>query len=692
MNARGIAFARLDRNAAKMPDDFDSVVHFGGITPVSAAPRAAYADYHRANVEGTKRLLDVLANRKLKRLVNIGSAAEYGVSPRPFREGAAEKPVTSFGKSKLAQSRLIEAFAAKTGVPTLNLRVFNIAGLRARRAPGESSHAPTVFDSIIEQLEKGPRVAVSNGRIVRDFVDLTDIAQAVLRALEAKTRGYELVNISSGHGTSLADLARAVGRLLGREPRVVDLAKTADISIGDPAKAAKLLGWKARIGLEESIARMVGTRTRVMIVGAGMAGRAVARELTKAGRRGVVVAGLVDDDPKKQGMKVGEARVAGKLEELPRLVDELAITQVLISTPSAGASVAMRTAELLPPGFPIRILPSATSVLLGGVHLSQVRDIDPSDLVGRPLVKTDQKFTAQHAKGKTFLVTGAAGSIGSEIVRQLCGSGAGKVVIFDSWEEGIFNLVHELRLASVATPTRLIACLGNIRDRARLDEIFRQYKFDAVIHAAAYKHVPLLEENRTEAWKTNVDGTRNVLAMVARHKVPDFVLISTDKAVRPAGVLGETKRAAELLLKTYARKHRSNRFIAVRFGNVLNSSGSVIPTFLRQIRSRQPVTITHPEVTRYFMSIPEAVSLVLQSWIIGKSGQIFLLDMGEPSSILELALRLIRLHGLEPYRDIDIKVIGLRPGEKLHEELSYDPDLKPSAIERIYIAEDAGAR
>jgi len=380
--------------------------------------------------------------------------------------------------------------------------------------------------------------------------------------------------------------------------------------------------------------------------------------------------------------------VLGSIKDLPRQVLKHGADQVLISVPSAGSALVQRVVTLLPRGFSIKVLPSASSILLRKVDLSYIRDIDVSDLAGRPLIKADQTQIAKRAKGKSFLVTGGAGSIGSEIVRQLYATGASRICVLDSWEEGIFNLSEELITEEKKRPA-LELCIGNIRDTGRIEEIFRQSRPDVVIHAAAYKHIHLLEENQGEARKTNVTGTKNVLDACVRHRVKDFVFISTDKAVRPSSALGRTKREAELLVKQYAKEHPSARFMSVRFGNVLNSSGSVVPTFIRQIRERRPVTITHRDMTRYFMAIPEAVSLVLLSWIVGRNGQILLLDMGTPSRILDLAIRLIKMHGLEPYTDIPIREIGLRPGEKIHEELAYDTTKqKPTAISRVFVAED----
>ncbi|MDO8604215.1 MAG: nucleoside-diphosphate sugar epimerase/dehydratase [bacterium] len=434
-----------------------------------------------------------------------------------------------------------------------------------------------------------------------------------------------------------------------------------------------------------------GKKNNVLIVGAGDAGRKIIKQIKNEIGTNIIPVGFVDDDEKKQGKEIDGVRVLGRIDDIPRIIKKSKVDQILISMPSVGGTLVTRVAQLLPVpmNIPIKVLPSISSVILGDVHFSQVRDLDPSDLIGRPLVRSDQELISKKAKGKNFLITGGAGSIGSEIVRQLYDSEAKSVTVVDSWEEGIFNLLEELGSKNHHGRPKLKTFIGNIRDKKRIEEILKLSHIDVIIHAAAYKHVPLMEDNQGEAHKTNYLGTKNMLSLTVKYGIKDFVLISTDKAVNPSCVMGETKRAAELLVRAYARKNLKSRFCAVRFGNVLNSSGSIVPKFLKQIRSRSAVTITDLEMTRYFMSIPEAVSLVLSSWIISKNGQILLLDMGEPIKILDLAINLIRVHGLEPHVDIVIKEIGIRPGEKIHEQLAYDKNaVKRSFLDRIFIAEE----
>jgi len=429
--------------------------------------------------------------------------------------------------------------------------------------------------------------------------------------------------------------------------------------------------------------------TRLLIIGAGVAGQKTFEQIKKEGRSDIVIVGFIDDDIKKQGMKINNISVIGTINDIPRLIKSERIDQVLISTPSMGGEFITRITRLLPPGISIKVLPSISSVIMGKVDLSYVRDIDSSDLIGRPLIKSNQKLIYKETNKKSFLVTGGAGSIGSEIVRQLYDSKAKLIVVIDSWEEGVYNLLEELQTKQGAYRPQIKVFIGNIRDKKRIDEILNFFSIDVIIHAAAYKHLPLMENNPDEAWKTNYQGTKNLLDATIKHNIKDFVLISTDKAIKPSCVMGKSKRAAELFMKSYAKKHKKHRFCAVRFGNVLNSSGSIIPKFLKQIQNREAITITDINMTRYFMSIPEAVSLVLLSWIISKNGQILVLDMGEPVKIIDLALNLIRIHGLEPYKDISIKETGIRLGEKIHEDIFYNKQkIKSSFIEKIFIAEE----
>lgn len=690
LKARGIPHVCYDRVHQEIPEDVDVVVHFGGLTHLSenAGAPPTEEDYTKANVKGTEALLKALEGHvSLKRLINIGTAAECGSHKDRVTERTKERPEDAYGKSKLAQTRLVEDFAKRSGIPVVNLRIFNVAGRRKSRHP----RSPNIFEYLLQQFSAGSEssVRVHNAKDVRDYVYIDDAMEAVYAALTAPLKGYHLINVCSGTGTSLNELISSFSAYFNKRVRLVSTSKSPTVSIGSGEKAARLLGWHPKHSLQESIRKIIGSRKKVIVIGAGVAGHDVVGEIRREGRDDIAVVGFLDDNKKKHGREVNGVPVLGAIDGLPRIVREQGIDQVLVSTPSVGKDVIARVADELPSGFPIKVLPSISSVILGKVDLSYVRDVDISDLIGRPLIKSDQQYIAKRTAGKTFLVTGGAGSIGSEIVRQLYDSKARRIVVVDSWEEGIFNLSEELAAQNGAKRPELVMHLGNIRDKRRMQEIVAHQKPDVIFHAAAYKHIHLTEADPEEAHKTNYLGTKNMLDLAVAHRIKEFVFISTDKAVNPTSVLGKTKRAAELLVQSYARKHPAYRYCAVRFGNVLNSSGSAIPKFLRQIRDREPVTITHKDMVRYFMSIPEAVSLVLQSWIISKNGQILILDMGEPVKILDLIIRLIKMHGLEPYTEIPIHEIGIRPGEKLFEELAYDKTrIKHSRLPRIFIAEE----
>ncbi|MDO8548203.1 MAG: polysaccharide biosynthesis protein, partial [bacterium] len=628
LEKKGISYVLYDRkHPGRIPSDVDTVVHCAGVTPYSSSKKGLPSPrlFNEANVEGTKKFLHALeGHKKIKRFIQLGSAAEYGFGPRPFSETAKEKPTNPYGRSKLEQSALVKAFAKKNKIKTFNLRVFNVIGV-TKKSKIAASRRPTLFEALLAQF--GPefkgKISVSNKNDTRDFVALEDLMSAIFAALQTKKGGrYETINIASGHGTKLSEIVKLFGAQVNKEYTLKSQSSKATCSVANVEKAKRILGWSAATTLDDSVRAVVGAKKRVIIVGAGVAGKMLVAEIEKEGRSDIIAIGFVDDDKKKRGTLVHGFKVLGSVKDLPEIVKEKDIDQVLISTPSIGKDMVTRVARLLRHNVSIKVLPSVSSIILGKVDLSYVRDIDPSDLIGRPLVKADQQLISKKSKGKTFLVTGGAGSIGSEIVRQLYDSQAKEIIVLDSWEEGVFNLAQELRATKNGHRPHVRMCIGNIRDKGRVEEILKKHDIDVVLHAAAYKHVPLMEENPGEAYKTNYEGTKNLLELVETRGIKDFVLISSDKAVNPSNVMGTTKRKAELLVQEYAQKNPRRRFCAVRFGNVLNSSGSVLPIFLKQISSRSPVTVTHRDMTRYFMSIPEAVSLVLLSWIVAKNGQI----------------------------------------------------------------------
>jgi len=410
---------------------------------------------------------------------------------------------------------------------------------------------------------------------------------------------------------------------------------------------------------------------RVIIVGAGAAGELIGKELLGHPQIGLQPVGFVDDDPRKHGHRMLDLPVLGSLKDLTHLIDEQAAHEVIIAMPRAPGEVVRAVVDAAhAAGARARTVPGMFDILSGRVSVTALREVQIEDLLRREPIITDLAQVRELATGETVLVTGAGGSIGSELCRQLARLEPARIIMLGHGENSIFDTYHEMvRLAPNVTCVPVIA---DVRDRRRMQDVFQSFSPYAVFHAAAHKHVPLMETNSAEAVTNNVLGTRNVAELSAEYGAKHFVLISTDKAVRPTNVMGATKRVAELIVQRIAEEQGKN-FVAVRFGNVLGSRGSVVPTFLRQIREGGPLTITHPEMRRYFMTIPEAVQLVLQAGALGQGGEVFVLDMGEPLKIVDLANDLIRLSGLE-VGDIEIRFSGTRPGEKLYEELFFNSE------------------
>jgi FlaA1/EpsC-like NDP-sugar epimerase len=409
---------------------------------------------------------------------------------------------------------------------------------------------------------------------------------------------------------------------------------------------------------------------RTLIVGAGEAGHQLLQEIRKSPRANYSVVGFVDDDPLKNGMNLGGIKVMGTTRQLSQLAKDLGIEKVIIAIPSARGKdirAIIRRCKMADVRF--KILPGLSDLISGKVEVSHIKDVEIDDLLGREPAVLDDKAISGYLAGKRVLVTGAGGSIGSEICRQVARYSPRKIVLLDSAETPLFHIEREL--AARHPELMLVPLIADVRDRERVESLFDEFMPEVVFHAAAYKHVPMMEYNPIEAVSNNIGGSKNLADLANRVGVHNFVMISTDKAVNPTNVMGASKRAAECYIQSISR-HSMTKFTTVRFGNVLGSNGSVIPMFKEQIRNGGPLTVTDPEVERYFMTIPEASQLVLQAGCLGQGGDIFLLDMGEPLQILELAEELIRLSGLEPYEDIDITFTGLRPGEKLYEELLID--------------------
>ena len=411
----------------------------------------------------------------------------------------------------------------------------------------------------------------------------------------------------------------------------------------------------------------------VLIVGAGAAGEQLAKQLRQTSLTGLRAIGFVDDDPEKLGRFMVGLPVLGSIDEIPDLVVSHPVAEVLIAMPSAHGRAIRRVVRCAgEAGVPARILPGISALASGKVTVSALRDVRIEDLLRREPIRTDLDEVRAMVAGKVVLVTGAGGSIGSELVRQVAALGPERVILLDQAEHVVFEIATEM--IPRAGEVKITPVVADVRDRRHLDSIFARHLPSVVFHAAAHKHVPLMELNALEAVRNNVGGALNVAELCIQHEVARLVLISTDKAVRPTSVMGATKRVAEQVGQDLAARHGRN-IVSVRFGNVLGSRGSVVPTFLRQIRQGGPVTVTHPEMRRYFMTIPEAVQLVLQAAVLGKGGEVFALDMGEPVRVADLAADLIRLSGLEVGDDIDIVYTGIRPGEKLYEEVFFSGEL-----------------
>lgn len=425
-------------------------------------------------------------------------------------------------------------------------------------------------------------------------------------------------------------------------------------------------------------------RRRGLVVGAGDAGQMVVRELKHRLDVGVDVIGFVDDDPTKVKKRIGNLTVFGTTKDLAKLVEELFIAQVVIAIPSAPPAEIRRIVDICRTAeVETRILPGLFELIDGRVSVSQLREVSLEDLLGREPVDLDSSSIAEYIEGKRVLVTGAGGSIGSELCRQIMRFQPEELILVGRGENSIFTIHQELTRRP--EPVALTPVIADIREHQRMANIFSKHRPHVVFHAAAHKHVPLMELNVSEAVTNNIFGTRNVARLSDEFGVEHFVLVSSDKAVNPTSVMGATKRIAELVVQDMATKSRTN-FVAVRFGNVLASRGSVIPIWREQIAKGGPVTVTHPEATRYFMLIPEAVQLIMQAGAIGAPGDIFVLDMGKPIKILDLARDLIKLSGLRPGHDIAIEFVGLRQGEKLYEELlTAEEGLTKTSYRKIFV-------
>ena len=426
------------------------------------------------------------------------------------------------------------------------------------------------------------------------------------------------------------------------------------------------------------------TFKNILVIGAGEAGSIVVKEYNAKPRYKKKVVALIDDDKEKIGTCISGVRVLGTCDDLERIVKEKQIKEIIIAIANISDDNLNRILNKCEKtSVQIKIMPGVSEMLDGKFNISKIRDVDVRDLLGRKTVSLDTNGISNYIAGKIVMVTGGGGSIGSEILRQLVRFNPKKLIIFDIYENNAYDIQNELKRKY--DNIDLVTLIGSVRDRSRLKNVFNTYKPDVVFHAAAHKHVPLMEDSPGEAIKNNVVGTLNTAEIAGQAGASKFVLISTDKAVNPTNVMGASKRLCEMIIQSINKIYKTD-YVAVRFGNVLGSNGSVVPLFKKQISEGGPVTLTHKNITRFFMTIPEAAQLVIQAGAFAKGGEIFVLDMGKPVKIYDLAVKLIKLSGFEPNKDIEIKITGLRPGEKLYEELLMNEEgLKETKHNKIFI-------
>ena len=434
--------------------------------------------------------------------------------------------------------------------------------------------------------------------------------------------------------------------------------------------------------------------TRTLIVGAGQAGRMILREIQNADfdennpSKNLLAVGFIDDDILKQGTKIDRLPVLGTSPEIERICAEYKIQTIIVAIPSCEEDEKRKILNFCSKtDCDIKVIPYLSVLLFGDGNdlIAQAKEIKIEDLLGRKPIEFDRKKIRDFIRGKVCMITGGGGSIGSELVRQIAAYEPEQIIIIDIYENNAYDIQQELVL-EYGSELNLVTLISSVRDYDKMELIFRKYHPELVFHAAAHKHVPLMETVPEEAVKNNIFGTFNVAKLSQDYGVKKFVMISTDKAVNPTNVMGATKRACEMIIQYMAQNSTQTEYVTTRFGNVLGSNGSVIPLFRRQIESGNPVTVTHPDIIRYFMTIPEAVSLVLEAGSMAKGGEIFVLDMGAPVKITTLAENLIRMYGKVPYKDVPIVFTGLRPGEKLFEELLMDEEgLKSTANKKIFI-------
>lgn len=499
------------------------------------------------------------------------------------------------------------------------------------------------------------------------YVSLYDL-MALFRALLVAELVFIMVNVLTG----LITLPRSI--------YVIDFGLSL-ILVGGARGSLRLMREAIHAGKSKG-----GQQQNVIVIGAGDTGETLLREISKNRNLPYKPIGFLDDDPRKLGLKIHNVSVLGRVDELKSYADKHNVSTVIIAMPSATREQMRRVVNVAKEtGVEIKILPAVETMLSGGLATNQLREISLSDLLGRAPIRLDMQSLGTLLQGRRVMVTGAGGSIGSELCRQVLRFAPAELIMVERAETPLFFIHRELRADH---DDIIIPHVASICDADRMRHIFEAHPPDVILHAAAYKHVPLMEANPCEAVKNNIRGTEVLTELAIKHQVSVCVLISTDKAVNPTSVMGATKRITELLLMAAHRREDNEvtRFCAVRFGNVLGSNGSVVPIFTEQIRRGGPITVTHPEMTRYFMTIPEAVQLVLQAGALGEGGEIFILDMGESVKIADLARDMIRLSGLSS-EDIEVTFTGIRPGEKLFEELAINLDeMDTTRHDKIFVA------
>ncbi len=543
-------------------------------------------------------------------------------------------------------------------------------------------------------LLQGTIAADAWPRVVATLIALAALKAATSRAFGIHLQVWERFGFRDARNVMLAVASAAAIGSVALLTVGTSLGVAATVPVVDGMLSGLLMfatRATARHLREARLARLsIGRRpSSILLIGAGDAGSMLAREMLRHPETGMRPVGFLDQDRAKQGRTIASVPVLGQLADLGQVLERVAVDEILITIPSADGRAIRTIVEAIRdvrPDMPYRTMPALHELLSGRVTVSRIRDVGIDDLLRRPPVQLDTQSILSYLQGKRVMVTGAGGSIGSELVRQICRFAPLELILFGHGENSIYQLERELDLDF--PNVRYHSVIAAVQNVQRLDHVFGAYRPDVVFHTAAHKHVPLMEHNPEEAVFNNVVGTRNLVRLALAHGVSHFVNISTDKAVNPSSVMGASKRTAELIVQDAARDAGPGQvFVSVRFGNVLGSRGSAVPVFKEQIRNGGPVTITHPDMVRYFMTIPEATQLVLQASAQGQNGETYILDMGEPVRLVDLVKDLIRLSGFEPDVDIPIVFTGIRPGEKLFEELMTAEEREGRTLhDKIFVA------